>query len=66
MSRILDQPAWKMFLTHLTHCRHCAGSTGNSGASPESPSQTWSAEYEGKTIELSIVTTQGIIIEVSL
>ncbi|XP_052256301.1 uncharacterized protein LOC127861653 isoform X1 [Dreissena polymorpha] len=63
MSRILDQPARKMFLTHLTHCRHCAGSTGNSGASPESPSQTWSAEYEGKTIEFSMVTTQGVIIE---
>jgi len=63
MSTALDQPARKLFLCHLQYCTVC--SPQKSAAPEEKPVKNWSAYCNGKTVQFSTVSTQGVVIEVN-
>ncbi|WAR22774.1 hypothetical protein MAR_036486 [Mya arenaria] len=64
MSTTLDRPARKLFLSHLLSCRQCAQSSKTTVQSQDpSVSKIWTAECEERSVEFSMLSVQGVVIE---
>lgn len=66
MSKILEKPARKMFLVDLCSCHEVIDHPSPGSDATSAPVKKWSTDCSGLTVMFSMVTIQGVVIEVML
>lgn len=64
MSKILEKPARKLFLIHVCRCHEVTDKPSPGSYSSSTPVKKWSTDCSGQTVTFSMVTVQGVVVEV--
>ncbi|XP_060560480.1 recQ-mediated genome instability protein 2-like isoform X2 [Ruditapes philippinarum] len=64
MSKVLEKPARKLFLLDLSRCHEIIDRPSPGSDASSTPVKKWSADCSGLTVMFSMVTVQGVVIEV--